>query len=54
VDRIIIQKTRFKQTNWTEIVRRSEYEEIIDDIRRLAELDGTSIARWELSEYGRR
>jgi hypothetical protein len=54
VDRIIIGKTRYKDKNWTEIVRRSEYEEIIEDIRRLAILEGTSIARWELSTYGRR
>jgi hypothetical protein len=54
VDRIIIGKTRYKDRNWTQIVRRSEYEEIIEDIRRLANLEGTSIALWELSNYGRR
>jgi hypothetical protein len=54
VDRIIIGKTRYKGRNWTQIVRRSEYEEIIEDIRRLANLEGTSIAQWELSNYGRR
>jgi hypothetical protein len=54
VDRIIIGETRDKDRNWTEIVRRSEYQEIIEDIRRLANLKGRSIAWWELSTYGRR
>ena len=54
VDRIIIGETRYKDRNWTEIVRRSEYQEIIEDIRRLANQRGTSIAMWELSTYGRR
>jgi len=54
VDRIIIGQTRYKERNWTEIVRRSEYEEIIEDIRRLANREGTSIAQWELSTYSRR
>jgi hypothetical protein len=54
VDRIIIGQTRYKERNWTEIVRRSEYEEIIEDIRRLANREGTSIALWELSTHSRR
>src|SRR5258708_2282801 len=54
VDRIIIAKTRYKERNWTKIVRRQEYQEIIEDISRLANIEGTSIARWELSTYGRR
>jgi hypothetical protein len=54
VDRIIIGQTRYKERNWTEIVRRSEYEEIIEDIRRLANREGTSIAQWELSTHSRR
>lgn len=54
VDRIIIGKTRYRDRNWTQIVRRSEYEEIIEDIRHLANREGTSIAQWELLNYGRR
>ena len=45
-------KTRYKGTNWTKIVQRSEYQTIIEDIKRLA---GTqSVATWELSIYSRR
>lgn len=55
VDRIIIGKTRYKgKKNWTEITLRSEYQEIMDEIRRLANLQDLSIAMWELSTYGRR
>jgi len=54
VDRIIIGETRYHDRNWTDIVRRSQYQEIIEDIRRLANLMGTSIAVWELRTYGRR
>jgi hypothetical protein len=52
VDRIVIDKTFYRGTNWTEIEQRSKYEAIIEDIRRLA---GTqSIAMWELSVFSRR
>jgi hypothetical protein len=55
VDRIIISKTRYKDDrNWTDIIRRLEYEEVIEEIRRLARREATSIARWELVAYGRR
>ena len=52
VDRIVIDKTRFRGANWTKIVQRSEYQAIIEDIKRLA---GTqSVAMWELSIFSRR
>jgi hypothetical protein len=52
VDRIVIDKTRYKGTSWTKIVHRSEYQAIIEDIKRLA---GTqSLAMWELSIFERR
>jgi hypothetical protein len=54
VDRIIIGETRYIYRNWTEIVGRSEYQEIIEDIKRLADPGGTSIAGWELHTYGSR
>jgi len=34
VDRIVIDKTTYRGTNWTEIQRRSEYQVIIEDIKR--------------------
>ena len=52
VDRIVIEMTRHKGKNWTNIIQRSEYQTIVEDIKRLA---GTqSIAMWELSIYSRR
>lgn len=52
VDRIVIDKTRSRGESWTRIVRRAEYQMIIEDIKRLA---GTqSVAAWELSMYNRR
>jgi hypothetical protein len=53
VDRIVIDKTSYKgKINWTEIVRRSQYQSIIEDIRLRA--GNHSIAMWELSNYSRR
>lgn len=55
VDRLIIDKTIYKgKINWTEIAQRSDYQKIIEDIRRLARAQGMSIAMWELSMYSRR
>jgi hypothetical protein len=52
VDRIVIDKTKYRGMSWTQIVQRSEYQTIIEDIKRLA---GTrSVAMWELSIYSRR
>jgi hypothetical protein len=52
VDRIVIDKTKSKGKSWTKIVHKSEYQTIIEDIKRLA---GTqSVAMWELSSYRRR
>jgi len=55
IDRIIINKTRYKgKINWTQISRRSQYEEVINEIKDLARKDGLSIPQWELTYYGRR
>jgi len=52
VDRIVLDKTKFNGTSWTNIVQRSDYQAIIEDLKRRA---GTqSIAMWELSTYSRR
>jgi hypothetical protein len=52
VDRIVIDKTSYRGMSWTKIVQRSEYQAIIQDIKRLA---GTqSVAMWELSIFSRR
>ena len=51
VDRIVIDQTKYKgKINWTEMKRRSEYQGIIEDIRRQA--GSQSIAMWELSMWG--
>jgi hypothetical protein len=53
VDRIVIDQTTYKgKINWTEIKYRSEYQCVIEDIRRKA--GPQSIAMWELSIYNRR
>jgi len=52
VDRIVIDKTRFSGKSWTMIVQKSEYQTIIEDIKRLA--GAQSVAMWELSIYSRR
>ncbi len=55
VDRIVIGETRFRnKINWTRIVQRSEYQNVIEDIKRLAANKGLSISMWELSIYSRR
>jgi hypothetical protein len=52
VDRIVIDKTRYRGKAWTKILQRSDYQKIIEDIKRLA---GTqSVAMWELSIFSRR
>jgi hypothetical protein len=52
VDRIVVDKTRYRGEAWTKILQRSDYQKIIDDIKRLA---GTqSVAMWELSIFSRR
>jgi hypothetical protein len=52
IDRIVIDRTRHRGRSWTNINVRREYEEIIEDVRRLA--GNCSIALWELTMYRRR
>lgn len=55
IDRIIISKTRYNgRINWTQILRRSEYEEVIKEVKTLARKKGLSIPRWELTHFSRR
>lgn len=56
VDRIVISKTKYKgKINWTQITQRAKYEEVIEEVRRLAKAKGLSMAEWELKEgYNRR
>jgi hypothetical protein len=55
IDRIIIEKTRYRgKVNWTQITERSQYEEIIREIKQLASIKGLSITEWELACFGRR
>jgi hypothetical protein len=55
VDRIVISKTKFKgKINWTHITNQSQYKQVIQDVQRLAEAKGLSIAEWELTCYSRR
>jgi hypothetical protein len=55
IDRIVIEKTMFRgSVNWTQITEAAEYLKIIDAVREMARLKGTSIAIWELSKYQRR
>lgn len=55
VDRIVIDETIYKgKINWTRITRKSEYQEVIDDVKRLAKKRGLSVSMWELSIYNRR
>ena len=55
VDRIVINKTKYKnRINWTQMVARSEYQSVIEDIKRLARHDGRSPSMWELMIFNRR
>jgi len=54
VDKIIIDQTRYRGRNWTQIVEEKEYSEIISAIKALAEQDSCSISQWELNKYARR
>lgn len=55
IDRIIISKTKYKgRINWTQILRRSEYDDVIKEVRALANEKGLSISQWELTNYNRR
>lgn len=52
VDRNIISKTKYKEKiNWTQIITKKEYEEIINAIRELAIEKQLSIPMWELEYY---
>ena len=55
VDRIVINKTKYKnRINWTQMVARSEYQSVIEDIKRLARNAGQSPSMWELMIFNRR
>lgn len=55
IDRIIISKTKSRgKINWTQITRRSQYEEVIKEVKDLADRKGLSIPQWELTYYSRR
>jgi hypothetical protein len=55
IDRIVISETKSKNfINWTRITKKSEYEEVIEDVKRLAHDRGLSVPLWELTIYSRR
>lgn len=54
VDRIIIDQTKYRGRNWTQIATEKEYLEIISAIEGLAKKSGCSISQWELTNYARR
>lgn len=55
IDRIIISKTKYRdKINWTQIIRRSQYEKVIKELKELAAREGLSIPQWELMYYSRR
>ena len=55
VDRTVIKETKYKdRINWTQIVKRSEYQSVIEDIKRLARNGGQSPSMWELMIFARR
>jgi hypothetical protein len=55
IDRIIIGKTIHNgKINWTQITKRSQYEEVINEVKALADTKGLSIPQWELTYYSRR
>ena len=55
VDRIIISKTSYcGKTNWTQITEKSQYEEIIGEVKAMAGRKELSIPKWELTHYSRR
>lgn len=55
IDRIIISKTKHNgKINWTQITKRSQYEDVIKEVKDLAGRKGLSIPQWELTYYSRR
>lgn len=55
VDKIVIDKTNFRgRVNWTQILTKEEYLEIIASVKELADEENCSIAHWELNNYERR
>ncbi len=55
IDRIVISKTKHNgRINWTQILRRSAYEEVIKEVKVLAQEERLSIPQWELAHYRRR
>jgi hypothetical protein len=55
VDRIVVEKTKHRgKINWTHMTEKSEYERVIEEVKRLAENEGLSIPMWELSIFNRR
>lgn len=54
VDKIVIDKTVFKgRVNWTQILTKEPYLDIISAITKLAQNENCSIAQWELNNYER-
>jgi hypothetical protein len=55
IDRIVISETKFKNLiNWTRITKKSDYEEVIEEVKHLAHSKGLSVPVWELTIYSRR
>lgn len=55
VDRIVLARTALRgKLNWTEIKTAEKYIEAINAISAVAELNGLSLAQWELQFYSRR
>jgi hypothetical protein len=55
VDRIIISKTKYNgKINWTQIIEKTEYQKVIEEIKVLAAKSQLSIPTWELTIFNRR
>lgn len=55
IDRIVISETKFKSLiKWTQITKKSAYEEIIEEVKHLAYNKGLSVPVSELTIYSRR
>ncbi len=48
IDRIVLEKVRCSHVNWTQICKIEEYKTLIDKVRKEAEAQGQTLARWEL------
>jgi len=55
VDRIVISKTKYNgKINWTQITEKSQYKQVIEDIKGLARKNQLSVPEWELTFFKRR